>query len=242
MHKILLVEDDKDIQMANKKMLERQDIYTVRLALNLNEAREQIAEQVPDVIVLDIMLPDGSGLDFLKELRTGDGQGSNIPVLLLTALSEFDDVVKGLKEGGDDYLAKPYNNKVFLARIESLLRRAERVPKGLTKGNLALDIISGRAFLTSGDATGVTSGDATGVGQREDLLLTQKEFACLLLFSQNEGVIMSPEFIYESVWKQPLNNNIDTLKKTISNLRIKIEDSDYTINVSRNEGYMFERI
>ena len=232
MHNILLVEDDKDIQMINKKMLERQGIYTVRLAFNLAEARKLINEESPDIIVLDIMLPDGSGFDFLKELRVVNGKWSNIPVLLLTALSEFDNVVKGLKEGGDDYLAKPYNNKIFLARIESLLRRAERVPKILSKGSLTLDVISGRAFIFTGGEN----------GQKQDLLLTQKEFACLLLFVQNEDILMSHHFIYESVWKQPLHNNIDTLKKTISNLRKKIEESDHTINVSRNEGYIFERI
>ena len=236
MYNILLVEDDKDIQMVNKKMLERQGNYNVFLALNLNEARLSIAEKIPDVIVLDIMLPDGSGLDFLKELRAGDGQWSNIPVLLLTALSEFDDVVKGLKEGGDDYLAKPYNNKVLLARIESLLRRAERVPQVLKKGSLVIDIVSGRVFLETADIS-----DTAEESKNQDLLLTQKEFACLLLFVQNEDSLMSHQFIYESVWKQPLNNNIDTLKKTISNLRIKIEDSEYMINSSRGDGYIFER-
>jgi len=185
--------------------------------------------------VLDIMLPDGSGLDFLRELReTHKGLNSDIPVLLLTALSEYDDVVKGLQIGGDDYLAKPFNNKVLLARMESLLRRSKRVPKIITKDSLVIDIVSGRAFLNG------TDGDEGN--QKKDLLLAQKEFAILLLLVQNEGAKMSADFIYESVWKQPLGDNINTLKMTISNLRKKIEASDYTINALYGEGYIFEKI
>jgi len=121
--KILLVEDNKDIQELNKEFLEETGGYNVRLAMNLAEARESIAESEPDIIVLDIMLPDGSGLDFLKELK----QDRDVPVLLLTALSESSDEIKGLQAGGDDYIAKPYDNNVLLARIETSLFRALKV-------------------------------------------------------------------------------------------------------------------
>ena len=220
MNNILLIEDNKDIQKLNKETLERRGAYKVRLAMNLAEAKEQIAEQVPDLIVLDIMLPDGSGLDFIRELR--DGNVKDIPVLLLTALGESDDVVKGLNMGGDDYLSKPYNNDIFLARIESLLRRTSRVPKTLTKGPLALDIIAGRAFIDG-----------------RDLLLTQREFAVLLLLTQNEGHILSAQTIYKNVWKQSTQIDTNTLKATISNIRKKIESSGYAINVLRGQGYTF---
>ena len=233
-YNILLIEDNKDIQKLNKETLERRGAYTVHIAMNLADARKQIAEQIPDLIVLDIMLPDGSGLDFVRELRTEnkDGNVKDIPVLLLTALGESDDVVKGLNSGGDDYLSKPYNNDVFLARIESLLRRTSRVPKALTRGPLTLDIIAGRAFIDD-----------------RDLLLTQKEFAVLLLLMQNEGQVLSALTIYRDVWKQrtsegsfpDINTNIDTntLKATISNIRKKIEPSGYAISVSRGQGYTF---
>jgi CheY-like chemotaxis protein len=118
-YNILLVEDNEDIQELNKEFLEETGGYNVRLAMSLTEARECIAESVPDIIVLDIMLPDGSGLDFLKELK----QDKDMPVLLLTALSESSDEIKGLRAGGDDYIAKPYDNNVLLARIETNLRR-----------------------------------------------------------------------------------------------------------------------
>jgi len=224
MHSILLVDDNKDIQKINKEMLERRGDYEVRLAMNLAEAREQIEERRPDLIILDIMLPDGSGLDFIKELRHENNfKYKDIPVLLLTALGDSVDVVKGLNTGGDDYLSKPYDNAVLLARIESLLRRTSRVPKKLTKGSLTLDIIAGRAFIDG-----------------RDLLLTPKEFAVLLLLMQNEGRVISVEAIYTNVWKQSPDADIDTntLKATISNIRKKLEPSGLTIDASRGKGYI----
>jgi len=198
--------------------------YNVRLAMDLAEARRQVSEDAPDIIVLDITLPDGSGLNFLKELR----QELNIPVLLLSALDESGDIVRGLQAGGDDYLAKPYDNDVLLARIEALLRRTSHMPKIMTKGSLVLDIIAGRAFINSG-------------GVNKDLLLTQKEFAVLFLLAQNEKTAISAKAIYKNVWKQPSRFDKNTLQATISNLRKKIETSGCTINVLRNKGYVFER-
>jgi len=226
MYSILLVDDNKDIQKLNKEMLERRGDYDVRLAMNLSEAKEQTAERRPDLIILDIMLPDGSGLDFIKELRNKSNfHNKDIPILLLTALGKSADVVKGLDMGADNYLSKPYDNSVLLAHIESLLRRTSRVPKTLTKYPLTLDIIAGRAFIDG-----------------RDLLLTQKEFAVLLFFTQNEGRVLSMETIYTNVWKQSQDAEIDTntLKATISNIRKKIEPSGCEINALRGKGYIFE--
>jgi DNA-binding response OmpR family regulator len=131
--------------------------------------------------------------------------------------------VKGLKAGGDDYLAKPYDDNILLARIESLLRRTEsHVPKTLTKGHLSLDTIARRAYIDN-----------------NDLLLTHKEFACLLMLAQNEGHIISANTIYEQIWKQKLEDDKNTIKTTISTLRKKIEPSGYAITVSREQGYTF---
>ena len=94
---LLMVEDEPIVQANNKKMLERRG-YNVRQAYTLKEARELVAEEMPRAIVLDIHLPDGLGLDFLRELR----KTSNVPVLLLTAMGTPEDVIKGLEVGGDD--------------------------------------------------------------------------------------------------------------------------------------------
>ena len=114
------MEDNEDIQRANKRTLEKYGGYNVRLAMNLSEARKQITTAEPDLMVLDILLPDGNGLDFLRELRASL---SCFPVLLLSVLGKAGDIVNGLQAGADDYMAKPYENAVMLARIESLLRR-----------------------------------------------------------------------------------------------------------------------
>jgi DNA-binding response OmpR family regulator len=216
MRNILLVEDNRDIQEANRYLLTRKG-YNVRLAKNLAEARKRLAEAEPDIIVLHIMLPDGNGLDFLKELK----QDTDIPVLLLTALRNPSDAVKGLRAGGDDYLPKPYDNAEFLARIEALLRRASHLPKTLVIGRLTLDLNSGMARIDG-----------------RDLLLTHTESALLHLLMQNEGKTVSSEDLYEKVWRLPTYNN-QTLKKRISTLRKKLEDEigDFEIENVRGKGY-----
>lgn len=219
---VLLVEDNKKLNIANKDMLELLG-FNVTIAVCLAEARQAVASQLPDIIVLDIRLPDGNGLDFLRELREAEAT-AHIPVIMLTTLGTLDDRVSGLSSGADDYLAKPYEYKELAARIEALLRRAKRLPQVLTKGLLKLDVVSGQAFCGG-----------------ENLLLTQKDFALLLLFIQNEDKAMSAEYLYEKVWKSPLNEDSQAIKSALSRLRKKLSGSGYTIFSQRYEGYIFER-
>lgn len=216
--RILLLEDNEQIMRGNERMLSRRG-YEVICALTIAQAKSAIATHMPDLFVLDIMLPDGSGLDFMAQLR----QHSQAPVLLLTGLTTPEDVVRGLSQGGDDYLAKPYDFGVLLARVEALLRRAENIPEKLVRGKLCLD---------------VTADVATFDGN--DLLLTQKEFVLLLIFVQNAQRCISAEYLYEKAWKQPLSGDSQALKKTIHRLREKIEGSGWRIEWSRGEGYSFE--
>jgi DNA-binding response OmpR family regulator len=218
MKKLLLVEDNKEIQKYNKRLFELNG-YNVRLAMNLAEARAEIEEHRPDAVILDILLPDGNGLDFLRKLRETD----DIPVLLLTGLNEQDDIIKGLEQGSDDYLPKPYDFGVLLARVEAILRRASIVPERIAYGSLTIDLLSGQAFISG-----------------EDMLLTQKEFALLVLFTHNENRGMSADYLYEKVWGHPMNNNAGALKNQVSNLRKKLEGSGYVISSTRGEGYCFE--
>lgn len=117
-----------------------------------------------------------------------------MPVLLLTGLTTPQDIVRGLTAGGDDYLSKPYDFEVLLARIEALLRRAQQVPERIHKGRLCLDVTADVATLDGAD-----------------LLLPQKEFALMLIFVQNEERFISAEYLYEKVWKQPMVGNSNTL-------------------------------
>ena len=221
MKKILLVEDNLKIQELNRELLEEASGYNVSLAMNLAQARASIKKRSPDLIVLDIMLPDGSGLDFLKELRSTDVK---TPVLLLTALSETSDEIRGIQEGGDDYIAKPYDNGVLLVRIEALLRRASDIPKALSQGMLKLDFVSGSAYLD-------------GV----DMMLSKKEYSLLRLFIQNENRSLSADELYEAVWGQPMGIDSQALCTTISRLRKKLIGCGYTISSEYGSGYRFER-
>ena len=219
MKRILLVEDNEQIMQGNERMLKRRG-YEVITALTLAQARIAICAQMPDLFVLDIMLPDGSGLDFMAELR----KYSQTPILLLTGLTTPEDIVRGLTAGGDDYLAKPYDFGVLLARVEALLRRAQQVPEYIHKGRLRLDVTADVATLDG-----------------DDLLLSQKEFSLLLIFLQNEERFISAEYLYEKVWKQPMTVDSNALRSTLKRLRVKLEGSGYRITLSRGEGYQFEK-
>lgn len=219
--RILLVEDNEKILHGNKRLLEWEG-YNVDAVSTLREARTMIGGKRPDVIVLDIMLPDGNGLDFISELRKS--VRSSIPILLLTGLITQDDIVRGLKAGGDDYITKPYDFTEMLARIEALLRRAGWVPETLVRGRLTLDVAAGVAFL-----------DGT------DLLLTKKEFALLMIFVQNPDRFIGGEYLYEKVWKAPLMGDSQAIRKMICRLRDKLVNSGWCIRWSRGEGYCFEK-
>ena len=218
---ILLVEDNVQILRGNERMLKRRGYETVT-AMTLREMREQMSRVSPDAIVLDIMLPDGSSLEFMRELRAK----SNIPILLLTGLTTPEDIVRGLDEGGDDYLTKPYDFSVLLAHIEALLRRAAHIPNQLVKGTLTLDIRANRAFLR-------------GV----DMLLTPKEFVVLLILAENEGHIISTKHIYETVWKQDDDSNTSiVVKNVMSRLRKKLGEDIIIENDREADGYILTQM
>ncbi|MDL2274193.1 response regulator transcription factor [Oscillospiraceae bacterium OttesenSCG-928-G22] len=220
---ILLIEDNESIQEANRRALERED-YKIEVAASLTEARLALARQEPDVIVLDIMLPDGNGLEFLCEIRAH----TNAPVLLLTALADKDDRLAGLRAGGDDYIVKPYDLDELRERVAAFLRRKKlyetRAAQKLTRGPLSLDMIAHRAFLNGAD-----------------MLLAPKEFALLLLLAQNEGKPLSKEYLYEAVWKLPANNDARAVWTHLSVLKKKLAagmGGRVEIVSERNKGYL----
>jgi len=116
---LLFIEDEPVVQENNKMILERRG-YSIKQAYTLAEAWSIIGDEPPQAIILDIQLPDGSGLDFLNTLR----KTSNIPVLILTAMGTPQDIIRGLEAGGNDYLTKPYGLTVFLKRVGALMDRA----------------------------------------------------------------------------------------------------------------------
>jgi len=219
---VLCVEDNEQVQMFNKIHLERKG-FTVKPAMTIAQARDEVNREIPGLIILDIHLPDGNGLDFLRELR----KTSNVPVIALTNSKEDEDIVKGLESGCDDYMPKPYTFPVLCARIERLLRRASQMPEKKEFATLKVDVFSQQAFVNG-----------------ENLSLAQKEFLLLLFFMENEGKIMGADYLYEKIWGQSMNNDNRTLKKHISAIRRKLEDANSVYNITnlRGEGYCFDKV
>lgn len=157
---ILMVEDEEQVLNTNCRMLQRRG-YDVRTAQTVSEVCHQLEEQLPDLLILDIMLPDGNGLDICRHFR----EKTMNPVLFLTGKSDIRDKVEGLQQGGDYYLTKPYNFDEFLAVIQMLLERQKRIEekikekfqasRQITIGSLRLDLSDGHAYLNNTD-TGLT--------------------------------------------------------------------------------------
>ncbi|WP_080797242.1 response regulator transcription factor [Arabiibacter massiliensis] len=221
---VLLVEDDESVLRTNRRVLEHAG-YAVQCAATLEEAWRFLGEQPPDVIVLDILMPDGSGIDFCEKARPL----TPAPVLFLTALDERSEVLEGLRAGGSDYITKPYDVDELVARVDAQLSlaRMNRVAQSrtLVRGPLVCDLVAHRAYL----------------GGR-DLLLTSKEFALLLVLARKPGCTLSPEHLYATVWNQPLVSGAATLRRHLSSLRRKLEEAGggCTVEAVYGKGYRFE--
>ena len=216
---ILLVEDNPNIMDVNRETLLLEG-YRVLEAETVAEGRILFEKESPDLIILDILLPDGNGLQLCEELRGG----SNVPILFVTALGHDKEIVAGLKAGGDDYLPKPYDIDVLVTRVAALLRRASNVPDTITKGSITLNIPSSEVSING-----------------EKLRLPQNEFSLLRIFMQNEDKVFTEEYLYEKVWGQPITDDNRTIQTTISRLRKKIERSGYDVIHIRGQGYVFEK-
>jgi DNA-binding response OmpR family regulator len=222
---LLLVEDDRDVQIFNKHMLEEQG-YTVEASLTLAGARgvmerRETAGLRIDAIILDRGMPDGSGLDLLEELRT---QGSKIPVLMLTGYDADIDVITGYDSGCDDYVAKPYSFGVLSAKLKRLLEQAENVPEYIIRSNLKLNPRNQTAYIND-----------------KNLLLTKMEFNLLLLLVENEGKVMPYDCLYEKVWGQPMNNDKTTVLNTARRIINKLDGAKCAVENLYGKGYCFQR-
>lgn len=219
---IMLVEDMENILEYNKRVLENAG-YSVCTACTVSEARRLFDLKKPDVAVLDIMLPDGSGVELCREFRSV----ADIPVIFLTCLGDSREVIQGLESGADDYMTKPYNVEELKARIEVLLRRIsakDKIILGRLGSQLVLDNRTGRAFLSN-----------------DDLLLKPKEYKMLSLLAENVGRELTPEEIYSYVWGMTPNSDIRTVRVHISSLRDKLageyDNSGIKIEGGRTKGY-----
>lgn len=215
--KILIIEDDKDILSANRQMLELEG-YRVVTAKTLEAGRKAVQKENPDLILLDILLPDGNGLDLCREIRSS----SDVRILFLSALNTKSDVIEGLRRGGDDYLAKPYMTEELLLRIAALLRRNARPLPNVTE-------VTGRIEWHTSSFSASVNG--------EDLHLKPMEYNVLRLLCANSSRYLSAEEIYRSAWDNEPNNDVRPVHNHIYCLRAKLKPYGINIESKRNLGY-----
>lgn len=220
--RILLVEDDPAIARSIVYVLER-DGLTVTHSLLLGDARRQLALRPPDLLILDVGLPDGSGLDLCREVR----HSGSLPVLMLSAHGEEIDRVLGLELGADDYVSKPFSPRELLARVRGMLRRARMQP------------------AAAAHASGISPFDLDMPGQRVSLRgrplnLTRREFGLLADLLQHRGRIRSREELLVAVWGADSDSTDRTVDTHIKTLRAKLQeaapDHDYIVT-HRGMGY-----
>lgn len=215
--KILVVDDEENIRALVRFNLEKAG-YQIMEASNGKNALEIIAEDRPDLIILDLMLPVIDGLDVCRKLK-GSLITSAIPIIMLTAKSDEIDRVIGLELGADDYLTKPFGPRELIARIKAVLRRSilpattANVAKELHFGSLLINLTNYAAYL---------SGDK--------LELTLKEFELLCLLVQNPNQAFSREKLLENIWGYEYYGDTRTVDVHIRHLRAKLEKAPEIAN------------
>ena len=221
--KILIVDDDPDL-LALVGFALSQSGFVVVKATNVPTALNVFAAEAPDLAILDINLPGGSGFDVCEEIR----KQSRIPVMMLTARGEEEDLVRALDLGADDYLTKPFSPRTLLARVRALLRRAGLETGGeLSAGTLRLDLES--LVLHVGDA--------------EPVKLTKLETRLLQILIANAGHVVATERLLTHVWGHRGSGDRQLLKQLVHRLRHKIEEDPAVPKVLQTEsgaGYRLE--
>ncbi|HEY8479082.1 MAG TPA: response regulator transcription factor [Spirillospora sp.] len=210
--RVLVVEDEEDLAEALRYGLVRAD-YAVDVAYDVEEATRKLYASAYDLMILDLALPDGDGFDLCRDIRDGrfDGEsGSDLRILMLTARDRLADRVRGLDEGADDYLVKPFAFPELLARVRALLRRDSGGGSAVwTFGDLRLDTARHEAFRRD-----------------RPLRLTPKEFAVLRYLMSRPGQVVSTEELLEHVWDENADPFTNTVRVTIGTLRRKLAEPD----------------
>ena len=202
---ILIVDDEKILLENLYDFLKNKGFKKVYTAKNLKESRFKLENFKIDLLVLDLMLPDGSGFDLLKELR----KSSDIPVIILSALDGIDDRREGFENKADDYLVKPFFPEELLWRIDAILRRSKKI-KSLDKINL------GKVIFDMSKGVLIKNG--------EEIALTATQYKILAYLSENINMIVSIDRILDHIWEDPYGYE-NTLITHIYRLREKLEDN-----------------
>lgn len=224
---IAIVEDEANIVELIKYNLDREGYRTIS-ANNGRKGLELIRQELPDLVILDLMLPEMDGLSVCKQLRS-DAQTKSIPIIILTAKSEEADRVLGLEMGADDYVTKPFSPRELVARVRAVLRRSgsadEEEPEVIESGVIRIDL---RQHIVK--------------VRGEEVELTPKEFDFLKLLLLNPGRAFTREFLLEHLWGYEYFGDTRTVDVHVRRLRQKIEDDPANpeyLETVRGVGYRF---
>ena len=224
--RILIVEDEPKLGQLLIDYL-RAASYAPTLISHGDQVLPYVRQTPPDLILLDIMLPDEDGLSIVKKLRTRQDTVL-VPVIMVTAKTTEIDKVKGLDLGADDYISKPFSLREVIARVKAVLRRTataetERAPERLVYQSLVIDITKKKVSIDG-----------------EEVQLTKKEFEILLLLVQNKGRVFSREDILTRIWSDEVYVLDRTIDVNITRLRKKIGEYGKCIVTRLGYGYCFE--
>ncbi len=223
--RILVVEDEKNIAKVAAYNLEKEG-YQVSVAKDGEEALEKIRRELPDLVVLDLMLPKVDGLEVCRQLRA-DPKTAHLPVIMLTAKTQETDRVVGLELGADDYVPKPFSPRELLARVKAVLRRSKRAELYVVWrcGNLEVDWERRVVKL-----------------KQKPVTLTPKEFDLLRTLVEKQGRVMSREALLEQVWgyDQAMEIQSRTVDLHVSQLRQKLGTEGKRILTVTGAGYRFQ--
>lgn len=219
--KILLVEDNEAIIMGLQYLLE-QEGYACQVARRRREAERMLQKELPDLMLLDIGLPDGDGYQLCQSIR----QQYDFPIVFLTAREEEEDVVHAFDLGADDYIIKPFRNRELLSRIKNVLRRGNKEREVLQCGNIVLDVESGKVMVSGAEVA-----------------LTRLEYKILSSMMSYPDKLFTRDEILSDIWDISGNFvNDNTLSVTIKRLREKLGDTEgRIIKTVRGMGYRMER-
>lgn len=220
---IYIVEDDQNIREIESFALKNSGYHVMDFEC-AKDFYKKIVDKVPQLILLDIMLPDEDGLEVVRKLR-GMPETRKVPIILVTAKTTEIDKVKGLDIGADDYITKPFGVMELISRVKAVLRRTKGMDedKVLSLSNLYIDNEKHMVYI-----------------DEEPCELTYKEYELLKLLLINTGIVMSRDIIMERIWGTDFEGESRTLDMHIKTLRQKLKEADVTIKTVRNVGYIME--
>ena len=220
MKKLLLIEDNESILKGLTYSLE-QEKFEVDVSKNVHNAKKNLDSNEYDLIILDIMLPDGNGFELCKYIK----EQKDTPIIILTAKDEEQDVVQGFNLGADDYVIKPFRTRELISRINNILRRYNKEASKLQTGNIVIDVDASRVYINN-----------------EEVVFTALEYRILLLLFYNMGKTVTRDNILDKIWDIAGNYvNDNTLTVYIKRIRAKLGEND-VIKTIKGIGYRVDKV